>query len=206
MKLRHLVAAIAGSVALVMSAVPAEADVDAFVVVVNGTATLTAGTDPAGFTTPVCAVPGPLPAVCPAVNNTWTIDPGTTAVGVHAVAAPPVPPKVDVYAVDLPDPLAPTVNTFNPAAVSGTGTVTGWCGSSNGNGSVTIAGETDKIVWTSVGGTIILTGGNVLAGGTDHDVVVAVVQARPVPTGPNCVTGKATNFLVVGVAVGAHAP
>lgn len=163
-KLRHLIAAITGSAALVMTAVPASATPFAFVV----TGTATVGSP--GLTTPVCAIPGPLPAACPATTVSWTIDAGTTASGYHD-------------------------GVVAGAAVTGSGTVTGWCGQSTGSGTVTVAGITANITWTSAGGTIILTGS-----GGGH-TVVATVQARP--TGGNCVTARANNFLIAGSATGA---
>ena len=84
--------------------------------------------------------------------------------------------------------------------VSGNGTLTGACGFSLGSGTATIGGQSVGVTFVTVGGTGVLVG----VGGT-NSVAAASFQARPLPSGVGqvpCVTEPATNFLIVGVAVG----
>jgi hypothetical protein len=86
-----------------------------------------------------------------------------------------------------------------PAAVDGSGNLSGNCGLSTGSGSASIGSHANfAVTFTSLGGTVILTA-NAGAGG-------AVAQARPLPAGAGdvpCVTSLATNFTIVGAAADA---
>lgn len=89
-------------------------------------------------------------------------------------------------------------------SITATGTVTGFCGLSNGtaNGTITFAGQSISfsVSWTSPpsgGGTLILMGSADKGGqtGTVKGEVTAV------PTGGSCLAGGATGFTIAGTVV-----
>ncbi len=90
------------------------------------------------------------------------------------------------------------------ARVSGSGTLTGWCGRSVGKGSVTLKNpastlHTFNINWQSAGTFLILTDVS------PPSRLVSIVNARAAGssgTNVKCVTSAATSFTVVGVSAG----
>lgn len=94
--------------------------------------------------------------------------------------------------------------TITSGTVDASGSVSGNCGLSNGNGSGRVGSHDVTITrWVGVGGTIVLT-----ATVTNHPHQtegVAIVQARALGASADplvipCVTHAATNFTVIGAA------
>ena len=109
---------------------------------------------------------------------------------------------VDADVTDDPD-----ASVGTNCSISASGTVTGYCGLSTGQGSGTYVSSnrgtyTYSFEWTSVGGELIITGSISDADGNSGPLAGIVTAIPPLPapvgSGQSCTTGNAQDFTIVG--------
>lgn len=198
-----IAAAIVACASLISTSAPANAS-SATAWAGGGVFAGNATTAPLWFTVAFCAgYPPALPSACASAGGGWNFSSNIIDVGVGVTASATIPPP--------PNPSATPTVYLGTNNVSGGGPfgLVAYCGAAIGSGSATAFGSPNlSVTFVSLGGNVTLVG---TGGG---GAAVASAQARPLPsgaTGPNgepkvpCVTEAATNYLVVGVAVGAGA-